>query len=152
MIGLAFSVEQFRTLLRAIYIANTVVNARRDEDFLTEYDDLEQYIFSRAKDAGLPLATWTHRPDGGEAHHHPSATFEDDPEVNMLMDAYEEHVMRETLAEKLARRDIEKKHGPRESDGMTAEDHAALLNERADMYEKIFSESGVVRIVVEGVK
>src|SRR3989338_3695271 len=65
MIGLAFTPEQFKTLLRMIYIANTVANGHRDEEILKEYDDLEQYIFSRAESAGLPAATWRHEGGGG---------------------------------------------------------------------------------------
>ena len=107
MIGLAFTKEQFESLLRMVYIANTVANGHRDEDFLVAYDELEQYIFSRAKDAGFPGAVLRHKAEG-EIHHHPSQLFDNDSEISKILDAYDAEVMIELLSEKLAERDIEK--------------------------------------------
>ncbi len=148
MIGLAFSPEQFKTLLRMVYIANTVVNGHRDEDFAVEYDDLEQYIFSRAKDAGFPAATSRHKL-AGEDHHHPSPTFDNDPEVNALLDQYDIHVMLELLAEKLAEGEIEKKFGPNAADKMPAHDYENLLGEYADAYSGEFLLNGFKNVVVQ---
>ncbi|KKU78761.1 MAG: hypothetical protein UY04_C0027G0007 [Parcubacteria group bacterium GW2011_GWA2_47_7] len=150
MIGLALTEEQFKTLLRMVYIANTVVNGHRDVDFEVAYDELEQYVFSRAKDAGYPAATSRHEMLG-EEHHHPSRIFENDPEVNMLMDQYDAHVMLELLAEKLAERDIEISNGKDAKTKMSAEDYAILLEERADKYDKVFSITGLAGVVVPGI-
>lgn len=150
MIGLAMSPEQFKILLRMVYIANTVANGHRDADFMTAYDELEQYVFSRAKDAGFPAATWRHELEG-EEHHHPSRVFEADLEVNAIMDEYDAHIMFELLAEKLAERDIEKKYGPKAKEKMPNKDYEDLLSDRADVYEKFFLEKGDAAISVEGI-
>jgi len=150
MIGLALTPEQFTTLLRMVYIANTVANAHRDEDFLKDYDELEQYIFARAKESGFPGATLKHK-IGDEAHHHPSPIFENDTELNKLLDDYDAHIAFEVLAEKLAERDIEKAHGPHADNRMPAKDYETLLEERIAEYEKIFLNDGFTRIRVEGV-
>lgn len=148
MIGLALTPEQFKTLLRMVYISNTVVNGHRDEDFAIEYDDLEQYVFSRAKDAGFPAATVRHRIAGDE-HHHPSQVFENDPEVNTLLDQYDMHIMVELLSEKLAERDIEISHGPEAKGKMPTADYEKLLEITADKYDKEFLEHGLKNIVVK---
>ncbi len=151
MIGLALSPEQFKTLLRMVYIANTVANGARDEgDFRKEYDELEQYVFSRAKEVGFPAATERHEVDGVE-HHHPSLLFEKDPEVNRLMDDYELTVAIEVLAEKLAERDIEAKFGPKAKDRMPAADYDELLDERAKEYETEFEDGAFSGVRVDGV-
>jgi hypothetical protein len=150
MIGLALTPEQFKVLLRMVYIANTVANGHRDADFMTEYDELEQYVFSRAKDAGFPAATWRHEL-GGEEHHHPSRVFEADPEVNTVMDAYDEHIMFERLAERLALRDMEQKYGLNVKEKMPEKDYDELLGERADAYEKFFADNGDSVLLVNGI-
>jgi hypothetical protein len=148
MIGLAFSPEQFKTLLRMVYIANTVVNGHRDEDFVAEYDNLEQYVFSRAKDAGLPAATSHHRL-AGEEHHHPSPSFDNDPEVNTLLDQYDVHIMLELLSEKLAEKEIEVKFGPNAKDKMPAVDFENLLIEYAEAYTHEFLLNGFKNVEVK---
>ena len=150
MIGLALTPEQFKTLLHMVYIANTVVNGHDEGKYLKEYDELEQYIFARAKESGFPGATLHHK-IGDEAHHHPSPIFENDTELNKLLDEYDAHIAFEVLAEKLAERDIEKTHGPNASNRMPAKDYETLLDERIAEYEKIFLSDAFARIRVEGV-
>ena len=151
MIGLALTPEQFKILLRMVYIANTVANGHRDDaDFLKNYDDLEQYIFSRAKEAGYPAATVRHEIDG-EEHHHPSLIFEGDLEVNMLLDGYDLDITIETLSEKLSERDIEKKYGPNAKDKLPPKDYEEILTEVSDEYQKFFLENGFKHIYVKGI-
>lgn len=148
MIGLAFTPEQFKTLLRMVYIANTVVNGYRDLDFEAEYDELEQYVFSRAKDAGFPAATSRHKM-AGEEHHHPSGMFENDPEMNKLMDEYDIHIMLELLSEKLAERDLVVLHGKDVMKKMPEADYENLLEERADVYDREFIAHGLANFVIK---
>ncbi len=152
MIGLALTKEQFKTLLNMVYVANTVANSHREEgEFLKDYDDLEQYVFSRAKEAGFPGATERHKIDE-EVHHHPSVTFEHDIEVNKLLDEYDTLSAIELLAEKLAERDLETKYGPNAKDRMPATDYDELLEERSQLYEREFAESGFTRVQIVGME
>lgn len=155
MIGLAFTPEQFKTLLQMIYIANTVVNGYREKDYLKEFDDLEQYIFSRAGAAGFPAATWRHEAPGvdavgraGEEHHHPSRIFESDPKINKIMDEYDQTMAMGILAEMLAARDIEQTYGPGAEARMTEKDHDALLDRYIGEYEEEFRRFGFNRLLV----
>ncbi len=149
MIGLALTPEQFTTLLRVAYIANTIANAHRDDgDFLDEYDDFEQFIFARAKDAGFEGATWRHEVNG-EAHHHPSPIFEQDPALGVMMDMYDTHTAYEVLAEKLAERDMEKKYGPNAKDRMPAHDYEELLVAIAEEYAHEFATNDFKNVRIE---
>lgn len=133
-----------------IYIANTVANGYRDEGFRREYDDLEQYIFSRAGAAGFPAATWRHEVDG-EEHHHPSRVFDNDPEVSALFDEYEDALFPEMLAERLAERDIERSHGPNAEDRMPESDYETLLAARTEEYLDRLKEEGLEGVHIDGV-
>ncbi|OGZ16217.1 MAG: hypothetical protein A3H76_03835 [Candidatus Lloydbacteria bacterium RIFCSPLOWO2_02_FULL_54_12] len=164
MVGLALTPEQFKALLRMIYVANTVINGHREKGYLKEYDDLEQYIFSRAGAAGFPAATWSHKTsdigsesaDGDlsevssqeEEHHHPSRIFENDRELVALMDEYDRAMVTEFLAETLAERDIERKHGPAAKTRMPEKDYEELLDCYAEAYAEEFQKFGFGRMVV----
>lgn len=146
MIGFAFTPEQFKTLLNMVYIANTVANGG-SEELNKKYDDLEQYIFSRAKDAGVPGATWSHKA-GGDKHHHPSQLFEKDPEINTLLDKYDSAVAIATLSEMLAERDIERKHGPAAKTLLPQKHYDELFDLYAEQYEEEFEKFGLGRLVI----
>ena len=148
MIGLAFTPEQFKTLLKTVYLANTVVNGQREEGYRREYDDLEQYIFSRAGDAGFPAATLKHKALG-ETHHHPSRIFENDPELNKLMDEYELSLLVEHLSLLLAERDVEAEHGPEAKSKMPEKDYEESLELHIERYEGEFNEFGFSRLVIK---
>mgnify|MGYP001764771226 CR=1 FL=1 len=149
MIGLALSPEQFQTLLRMVYIANTVANGNRNEpELLKQYEELEQYLFARAGEVGFPGATWEHRV-GNEVHHHPSHTFEHDEEVNRLLDEYEAVVLFELIARKLAERSVEQKFGPDAKAHMEPKDYEKLIEEEAQAYEQILLDDGYARLHIE---
>lgn len=161
MVGLAFTPEQFKALLKMVYIANTVVNGHREEEYLKEYDELEQYVFSRASVAGFPAATWSHKAPhidlaedadppqvDPEEHHHPSRLFENDAELNSLMDEYDRMVVTNMLSETLAERDIERKHGPAAKKSMTPKEYDELLECYTEAYADEFRTCGFDRLVV----
>jgi hypothetical protein len=151
MIGLALTPEQFTTLLRMVYIGNTVVNGHRgEEDFIKEYDDFEQYVFARAKEVGFPGATWRHEVDGVE-HNHPSLIFENDDVLAKLIDEYDLAITVEVLAEKLADRDVERDHGPKAKDTMPEKDFEELLSDREEAYERLFLTEGFEGVSVRGI-
>jgi len=148
MIGLALTPEQYKILLRMVYISNTVINGHRDGDFAVEYDELEQYVFSRATDAGFPAATAKHKM-AGEEHHHPSRLFENDPEIETLLDQYDAHIMLELLSEKLAERDVEIEHGPDAKGKMTPADYEKLLEVAADKYSREFIKNNIMNLFLK---
>ncbi len=151
IIGLGLTKEQFLVLMKMAYIANTIVNGRReDDDFLKEYDDLEQLIFARARQA-FPAATWHHEVDGVE-HNHPSQMFENDTELSKILDDYDRDTFWEELATRLAERDIERVYGRGAKAALPSEEYKHFLDDRTETYEDEFDKHDIANIKVEGVK
>ncbi len=147
MIGFALTEEQLGTLLKMVFIANTVANSPRvGKQFRKDFIELEEYIFERAKNP-FPMAVDEHK-IGDSKHHHPSVVFESDPEVNLLLDQYEEFVLPFLLAEKLAQKEVIDEFGINAKDNMTAEQYEELLAERAVRYEEIIKEHGIDAISI----
>ncbi len=143
MIGLALTNEQLATLLKMVYVANTVANGPfGDRISRKDFDDMEQYVFSRAKDV-FPMAVYQHKVEEGDEHHHPSLIFESDPDVNALFDQYEEYVARMVMAEKLAERDIEHEFGAHAKDQMSAAQFEELVADRSTLYEELLETHGL---------
>lgn len=148
MIGLALTQEQLATLLKMVYVANTVANSPQQGTISRQdFDEMEQYVFSRAKDI-FPMAVYQHKA-GEENHHHPSMIFENDPDINALMDQYEEYAVRFVLAEKFAERDIETEFGIHAKDKMSAEQYEALVEERSGDYVEILQKHGMKAITID---
>jgi hypothetical protein len=142
MIGLALTKEQMATLLKMVFIANTVANDSGTEGEISraDFEDLEQYVFSRAKEV-FPMAVYQHK--AGEAeHHHPSVIFENDPDINGIMDAYDTRAATGVLSEKLAEHDIAQEFGKNAKDQMSAENYISLLDDKALHYEELFAAHG----------
>jgi len=149
LVGLAFTKTQFLTLLKMIYIANTVANGRRTElEQLKHYDEIEQYLFSRARIAGFTAATWTHRA-GGEVHNHPSELFERDDELTSILDKYDEETFWDELELRLAERDIEERFGADAKKTIPPERYRELVGERSDIYDELFDEFALKFLKVE---
>ena len=142
-IGLAFTKEQLATLLKMVYVANTVANGPFGDGISRkDFDDMEQYVFSRAKDV-FPMAVFEHKAEEGDQHHHPSLIFESDPDVNALFDQYEEYVARMVMAEKLAEKEVEKEFGIHAKDQMNAAQFEELVAERSTRFEELLESNGL---------
>ncbi len=152
VVGLAVTREQFLTLMKMVYIANTVANGRReDEEFLKAYDEIEQIIFAKARQAGFPAATWHHEVDG-ETHDHPSAMFENDFELGKLMDEYDRETFWDELALRLAERDIERVYGRGAKASLPPEEYKVLLDDRTEVYDDEFDKHDIANIRIDGVE
>jgi hypothetical protein len=151
MIGLAFTKEQYATLLKMIFIANTVANGRREPgEFLDAYEELERYVFSRAKDADLPAAAERHATEHDGDHFHPSRMFEDDQEIARLMDEYDDAMFWDGLADRLAERDIRLAMGANAKDRLPADEYEERFEERAKEYDEEFEARELERVRIEG--
>ncbi len=142
MIGFALTEEQLSTLLKMVFIANIIGNSpRQGKEFRKDFLEIEEYIFERGKNT-FPMAVHEHKV-AGDKHHHPSMIFETDPDINKILDDYEEYVMPFLIAEKFAERDIVAEFGFNAKDKMTAEQYVDILEEKTTVYESILKEHGV---------
>lgn len=142
MIGLALTKEQMATLLKMVFIANTIANDNADGEAIdrADFEDLEQYVFSRAKEV-FPMAVYQHKA-GEEEHHHPSVIFENDPDISGILDEYDTHAAVSVISEKLAERDIATEFGKNAKDQMSMENYVSLLEDKATHYEDLFVTHG----------
>ena len=106
-----FTKKQFETLIKMVYMGNWVVNGVRSgakgDEFIKEYADFEQYIYSFVKDFDL----------GNLAEYHekykeffPTRELEES-EVRDLIDYYDEESFWEELINRLAERDFAREYG-----------------------------------------
>ena len=147
MIGLALTKEQFKTLLNMVYVANWVANGRRlDEEYLTEYEEMEEYIFSRAKEAGFPDAAYKHKTDDRGEHFHPSRAFEFDREIERMIAEYDEETFFDELAERFAILELEKTFGKDAKKKLDPEEYRVELDTLMEKYDEEIVERGVARL------
>jgi len=92
---------EFRRLLDMAYIGNWVLNSSRGSDRFTDYDNVENRLFSYCAKHGMH--TLTELVDGVAR---PSAAFEQGGIHEAIAD-YEDSMFFEILAEELARRDMD---------------------------------------------
>ncbi len=148
MIGFALTEEQLAILLKMVFIANIVVNSPNNGGLQrNEFHEMEEYIFERAKNS-FPMAVNEHKV-GEKKLHIPSLIFESDPDVNNILDKYEEYVVPFLLAEKFAEQEMTNEFGPSAKDKMTAEQYSEILTEKASRFEEILKKHGVSALSIK---
>jgi hypothetical protein len=138
-----FSEKQYRTLLKAIYWAEWLKNNDKlDEEFDdegVEIADLEQYIYSHARDFGSNDLI---EPETIEGEFIPTADLEDSAMEAIL--EYEDYVFWSELAERLAQRDIDEQTGEKRTGLMEYME----AEEIADKYMEEFETNGLKNLVL----
>lgn len=127
--------KQFRRLLDMAYIGNWILNSARGEDRISDYDELESYLFSHCLINGSQGLVEIINDEAV-----PSRAFVEGGIHEAIMD-YEDTVFFEILAEELARRDMQE-HGRDEND----DDE---LNERIKNYIAEFEMHGTDNISLD---
>ena len=106
-----FTKKQFETLIKTVYLGNWVANSTRsgakDDKFVKEYQDFEQYIYSFAQQ--FDLGNLVEREDGDEKFF-PTKELEEG-KVRNLIDYYDEEIFWEELINRLGERDFEREYG-----------------------------------------
>lgn len=101
--------EQYKNLVKLVYLGNWMINAIRLEDEkIKKYDNVEQYIFSFAKDAGLEKYIEF---DKKFNQFFPTREFEEGSDIEQYREEYEDEIFWDELIDRLARRDFIKKYG-----------------------------------------
>ncbi len=127
--------KQFRRLLDMAYIGNWILNATRGDDRFKDYDEVENLLFAKAREEGMPTLAedWN-----GEVI--PSRAFVEGGIHEAIME-YENNVFFDILAEDLARRDMD--------DVPIDESNYEELNRRIDAYIAEFDAHGTDNILVD---
>lgn len=139
------SQEQYMTLLKMVYLGSWMANSPKEEPD-EEYDGIEQYIYSLAKDFGLEdhIAF-----DEKMKSYLPTEKFEKSSGVVELIDAYNEYTVWEALVLFLSRRDLIKEYGPEKVEAMTDEELLEKQYPLIQKYEEEFRDRGFEGLFVE---
>ncbi len=129
---------QYETLLRLVYLGNWVVNGFKDKDKEQATDDLENYVYARARDFGLGDRIFYD--EDADAHF---LTSEQEEAWMEELDGYKNDVFWDELMYRLADRDLVARFGEANVDSMNSEERAKMENELADQYYKEFDTNGL---------
>ena len=104
--------EQYENLIKLVYLGNWMINAIRSgnegDERIKKYDEIEQHIFSFAKDAGLKKYIEF---DKKFNRFFPTREFEENTDVEQYREEYDDYIFWEELIDRLARRDFIREYG-----------------------------------------
>ena len=136
MTNIEFTNKQFLSLLKLAYLGNWVINAHRTDDKVEHYDELEQFLFSKAKDFGLGHLVIT------DSHgSFPTAKFEADDEIRTYLADYDDNTFWEALIEVLAVREFNKFHN--DDANLDQMQRFNILCELEDKYRSLLQKEGL---------
>jgi hypothetical protein len=143
--NIPFTRDQYRALLKAVYLGNWMANAHRDPDgALREYEQISDYLFSLAPLFGL--SKYIDHDEAEHGHYEPTRFFEESTGVHRLHHDYDEEVLWDELAEELGRRDMFERHTEQEIAAMDNNEWMQKLSALIDGYEEEFIAHGIERL------
>jgi hypothetical protein len=141
-----FTTEQFELLLKTLYLGNWLVRSTEEESTETEFDEIEAYILSLAKDFGLERYVDF---DEDEKRAYPSKELEEDPVLEGYIQRYDDSTFWEKLIYNLARRDMERKYGDHAIVRLSPEEHLTKEQPFIEHYEKEFETNGLRNLTIK---
>ena len=140
-----FTPKQYEKLMQLVCLGNWVINSRLVKT-LQEYDNVESYIYSFARDFGLDKYYREFRNDDGTKYS--EVDMIEDRATMKYVDRYNEDTFWEELVDKLAHREIIKQYGRDKLAKMDAKEFLEKFLPIADKYEKIINAEGMEAIEV----
>jgi hypothetical protein len=134
---------QYETLMRLVYLGNTVVNGFRDKDPVIETDHVENYIYAKAADFGLGKLTVY---DEDLDAFYPTTETEDAWLADH--DEYVNDLFWDELMHRLAERDLETRYGLDAVEAMSAEERGKLEQELMDKFYAEFHQNGLNNLIL----
>ena len=142
--------KQYAALLKAVYLGNWVANAYRDggplDPLAEEYEEILHFVFSQAPRFGLEKYA-SREPGAGDAYH-PTRLFEEGTDVRKILDAYDDVMFWDELAERMGERDFHAAHTEETATAMAEDEYMHRHHECVDRYEDEFAEHGVDRLEI----
>ena len=143
-----FTQEQYEALLKIVYLGNWMASSTKETPE-REYENIEQYILSFAKDFNLEKFVGF---DQKQKSYYPSEEFENSTDVVQLIDAYDEYQVWEALVLSHSHRDIVKKYGEKKVEEMSDEELLEKEYPLIQKYEDEFREHGFDNLYVRSKK
>lgn len=138
-----FTREQYRNLLKLVYMGHWMANSHRDEP-VTELDDIENYIYSFADTFG---STDLIDMDTKLNQHYPTLDFEN--QMDPSIQEYDEYTFWDELAWRMADRDFDNKFDPAQTLVMTGEEIIIQKDAMVEKYYEEFDLNGLDNLVLK---
>lgn len=140
-----FTKKQFRTLIDLIYAGELVINGHRlPDDIEEEFFDLQQYIYSFAKQMGYEdLIEYSKEYN----EYHETRKY-DESRIYDFVEESEDEIFWSNLALNLAKRDIAEEYADK-VDELEHTEHLTLLWTREEEYIQEFYENGLDNVTVD---
>ena len=134
-----FTKDQYAQLLKLVYLGNWMVNAHRtpDED-VEEYQELESYIFSKAKEFGLAQYV-----DISPEGIFPTAEFESQEDLHEYIEDYDDQTFWDALIQRLADRKCYSLFTEKEIEAMDDIERLMLFARVEEQYAEEFEKNGL---------
>jgi hypothetical protein len=139
--------KEYELLLDMLYIADWVMNANviGELEEAKPYQNLEQKIFSLAKDNGLEeYIVW----DEKLRKYFPTIKFDEERPAMEFIEIFENESFWEELIERLAARDLVKKYGEDKVKKMRPEERFRELDKIEEKYSSEFETNGLDNIQI----
>ncbi len=129
--------DQYENLMKLVYLGGWLVNSFRTEP-IKEFDDLQNHIYSYAKDAGLEKYVVF---DEATGEYFPSDILDDS--VDDYIEAYNEDNFWEDLVRSLGQRDFVRHYGRAAIEEMKSEELVKREDPFIQKYAKEFEQHGL---------
>jgi hypothetical protein len=137
-----FSKSQYKTLVKALFLASWVVNSHRSEEPDDEFEHLEQHILSHGKFFDLKNVDF----DDKHGKYYHNMDFEQ--KTLKHLDEFVDESFWVELIDRLAERDFFRALGEGEIRKMSRDERFRKFHEFADPYEAEFAEHGIDKLVL----
>ncbi len=132
--------EQYKKLVELMYLGDWVVNACRNEDYVKDYEDLEQAVYSHAKEADCQEYV---EYDEEEKEYCNTIELDRNQKLDGFIDNYDDEIFWKELVERLAERDLYKKFGEKEVSQMSPEKYLEEVMGFEETYRKELEDNGL---------
>ena len=139
-----FTKKQYENLLKLVYLGEWMANAHRVDDRIEKYDELSSYIFSYAKEFGF--GKYSDGEQVGDGKYYPTRFFEEETDVHVLHEEYDEETFWDELTERMGQRDFYHKYSKEEIKKMDREEYFTKLYECIDKWDEETSKNGLDRL------
>ena len=143
-----FTKKQYESLIKICYLGNWIANSMRDDSkkdpSIKEYEKIEQYVYSFAKDFGLEELI-----DEDEGVYYPTVEMEENTQVDGLIEEYDDRTFWEKLKSELAKKLIRGKYTKKQILKMSNSKRVTEILGIEDDLDKEFSKFGVERLVLD---
>lgn len=140
--NIEFSTTQYKTLVKALFLASWVADSHKTEEPGGEFERLEQYILSQGKFFDLKNVEL----DAQDGKYYHDRDFEE--KTLKLLDEFVEETFWVELIDRLAERDFFDALGETEIRKMRRNERFRKFYEFADPYEAEFAEHGIDNLVI----